>query len=109
MNCLTDTIASAVLRRGVQRSCYGFDCRPASRGTGVSCPVCLGSFSVAENQRPLVAHNTLATLQARLSAEFGKLVSPEGLTKSIDRHNAMLFRRRLVDFLASVRGFIMVK
>jgi hypothetical protein len=47
--------------------------------------------------------------QARLSAEFGKLMSPEGLTKSIDRHNAMLFRTRLVDFLATVRGFMMVK
>ena len=53
--------------------------------------------------------NVFEWLQARLSAEFGKLMSPEGLTKSIDRHNAMLFRTRLVDFLACVRGFMMVK
>ena len=53
------------------------------------------------------AYHPRCLCQARLSTEFGKLMSPDGLTKSIDRHNAMVFRARLVDFLATVRGFMM--
>ena len=50
-----------------------------------------------------------ARRQARLSAEFSQLLSPDGLSKSIDRETTNVFRTRLLDFLARVRGFLMVK
>ena len=63
---------------------------------------------------PLAPDLTLAWLpparrQARLSAEFSQLLSPDGLSKSIDRETTNVFRTRLLDFLARVRGFLMVK
>eukprot|EP01046_Picozoa_sp_COSAG06_P007248 COSAG06_NODE_351_length_16930_cov_7.238904_15_plen_105_part_00 len=98
----------AVLRGGVQQPRVRDHLRAASRGAGARSP------RIHPPERDRVSALTLPAIpyacdQARLSAEFGKLMSPEGLTKSIDRHNAMLFRTRLVDFLATVRGFMMVK
>ena len=45
----------------------------------------------------------------RLGAEFGRLMTTNGVQRGLDRPNRGRFRKNMLGFLTSVRGFLQSK